>query len=343
MRMRRFYQLIIIILVLFVISCASNNKLELPLYKKFNPGHYVALNSGEIIEIKYLNDPAIIGVNKRYKWKHLEPKKGVYNFSKIVSDLEYLKTIDKQLIVFIIDKSFSRYGALPNYLSEYEIMTPEKEHGVLRWEPELVERFIALGEAIGKQFDNNPNFEGVAVQESALGLSDDILDDNGYTPEQYRDALTSILVGLQNEMPHSNVFWYSNFMYKNNGHLRQVADAIAKEFIFMDGPDILPYRRWISSQSYPMYEEYKNKITLFCSAQDDSYMHHENDIRQGENANIPDTGFMSMEDIFLFARDSLHVKYLFWNYFYEETYPGVRNFDDAYEVIKKYPTFNLNE
>jgi hypothetical protein len=340
--MRKLQKYFMLFFTLLITSCISNHKIELPEDRKFNPGHYIALNSGDITEINYLDEPAIIGVNKRYNWRDLEPEKGIYDFSEIEDDLIYLKTLNKQLIVFIIDKSHWR-GALPSYLSDYEIQVLETEYGVLRWKPELVKRYIALGEAIGKHFDNDSNFEGVAIQESALGLSDEILDNSDYTPEKYRDALMSILVGVQQGMPHSNVFWYSNFMYKNNGHLRQVADSIEEEFVFMGGPDILPYRRWISSQSYPMYEEYKNKLILFCSAQDDSYMHHENDFKQGENGNIPDTGFISMENIFLFARDSLHVNYLFWNYFYEETYPGVRNFDDAYEVIKKYPTFNLNE
>ena len=46
----------------------------------------------------------------------------------------------------------------------------------------------------------------------------------------------------------------------------------------MGGPDILPYRKWLS-HTYKIYGDYQDRITLFCSAQDDSYHHHKNDIR----------------------------------------------------------------
>ena len=50
-----------------------------------------------------------------------------------------------------------------------------------------------------------------------------------------------------------------------------------------------------------------------------------------------------MDDIFLYARDEMHVKYLFWNYYYEGVKKGERSFDDAIEVIRKYPTFNRDK
>jgi hypothetical protein len=46
-----------------------------------------------------------------------------------------------------------------------------------------------------------------------------------------------------------------------------------------------------------------------------------------------------MEEIFLFARDSLHVRYLFWDHEYEGIEQGARTYDDAIEVIRKYPIF----
>ena len=78
---------------------------------KFNPGHYVAVVPGptsELAQIKYLNDPAVKGVNKRYFWRIIEAEKGNYDFSLIENDLEYLATQDKQHIVFLNDK-FDRF------------------------------------------------------------------------------------------------------------------------------------------------------------------------------------------------------------------------------------------
>ena len=36
----------------------------------------------------------------------------------------------------------------------------------------------------------------------------------------------------------------------------------------------------------------------------------------------------------------MHVKYLFWNYYYEDLEKEDQSFDDAIEVIRKYPAFN---
>jgi hypothetical protein len=91
-----------------------------------------------------------------------------------------------------------------------------------------------------------------------------------------------------------------------------------------------------------MYEEYRNKLTLFCSAQGDSYRHHKNDKRVDEVEPIHPDCFITREEIFLFARDRLHVRYLFWDHEYELTEPGARTYDDAIKVIRAYPTFNDN-
>ena len=44
-----------------------------------------------------------------------------------------------------------------------------------------------------------------------------------------------------------------------------------------------------------------------------------------------------MEQIFRFARDKLHVKYLFWSYTYHAG-TGAFNYDDAVAVMRKYPS-----
>jgi hypothetical protein len=340
MKINSSYIILAVVILLFS-SCSGNrsevNKSEI----KFHPGHYVAVGTFfEIPKIEYLDEPAVQGVNKRYLWRTLEPEEGVYDFSSIEEDLDYLAAHDKQLVVFLMDKSFSETSALPPYLSEYELFSDQGGFSPVRWHPFFIERFVALGQALGERFDSHPNFEGIAIQESSLEITEEGYEKFGYTPERYRDALIAILTGLQDTLPNSHVFWYSNFLPDNDGYLRQVADAIEDSGVFMGGPDILPYRRFLSQVSYPMYEEYQNRLTLFCSAQDDSYRHHKNDIRVDTQEPIPEEGYLTMEEIFLFARDSLHVRYLFWDYYYGSVGQGERSYDDAIEVIRKYPTFN---
>ena len=308
---------------------------------KFNPGHYAAIGPlSEVSDIKYLDESAVKGVNKRYFWRTLEPKEGAYDFSSIESDLEYLEGHDKQLVVFIMDKSFSKKSSMPDYLSKYELYSDWGGFSPVRWHPIVIDRFVALGEALGGKFDKHPNFEGIAVQESSLGITEEGYKTFGYTAEKYRDALIAILAGLKAALPKSQVFWYSNFLPDNNSYLHRVADAIEESGVFMGGPDILPYRRYLSQVSYPMYEKYQDKLTLFCSAQGDSYKHHKNDVSVDQQEPIHEEGFLKMEEIFLFARDSLSVRYIFWDHEYEGIEQGARTYDDAIDVIRKYPKFN---
>lgn len=313
-----------------------------PLYaeKQFHPGHYVAISPGETAElagIRHLDDPAVQGVNKRYHWRQLEPEKDVYDFSMIEADLEFLASLNKQLVVFLVDSAFWIRGAMPDYMKRYEVQN-DGGYACARWEPEVVERQIALARALGNQFDEHPNFEGIAIQESSIWMPQSEFSRFNYTPERYRDALIAILEGMQATLPHSRVFWYSNFLPENDGHLRQVADALVDDGVLMGGPDILPHRRWIRWESYPMYDEYRDRLILFCSAQDDSYRHHVNDIRLDTQEEVPPEGYLTMEEIFLFARDELHVSYLFWTYYYGVE-AGERSYDDAIKVIRKYPDF----
>ncbi|PPK88486.1 hypothetical protein CLV84_1454 [Neolewinella xylanilytica] len=304
---------------------------------KYNPGHYVAVAPGfPLADISGLSEPALRGVNKRYLWRILEPEKDAYDLSAIAADLEYCSRNGKQLVVYLIDKAFWIKGAMPAYLQALEVQSAAGSFDPVRWHPEYVARFLALGKAIGERFGTHPNFEGVAIQETSLDMSEEDFLKYDYTPDKYRDALLEILRGLQQSVPQSRVFWYQNGLHRNDGHLRQIADSISGSRIAMGGPDILPHRTWLRN-TYKIYGEYKDALLLFGSAQDDSYKHHKQDTRGGIDAPVHPEGYLSMEEIFLYARDSMYVNYLFWNQYYEGQ-PGERTFDDALEVIRKYPS-----
>ncbi|WP_439481852.1 hypothetical protein [Cyclobacterium plantarum] len=341
--MTSYYQIIqtlsMAILLLILFSCQKGkNKSSID---KDNPGHYVAVGPHfDLSEIKYLDEPNLQGVSKRYFWRTLEPEQDEYDFSSIKMDLDYCSKHNKQLIVFLCDRAFWIKGAVPSYLREHEWENEGGGFSPIRWNPEFLNRFLAVGEAISDRFDTHPNFEGIAIQETAMDIPEDVLLKYDYTPEKYQDALLSILNGFATSFSSSNVFWYQNGIQGSNKLIRQIADSIShKENIIMGGPDILPHRKWLR-HTYKIYGDYKGKIKLFCSAQDDSYHHHKNDIQLSEAEPIHEEGYLTMEDIFLYARDEMHVQYLFWNYYYEGIKNGERSFDDAIEVIRQYPTFN---
>ena len=335
----------LLLLVIAIFCCSScqdgNNTLTTP---KFHPGHYVAVGPFfNLSEIKHLDDIGLKGINKRYFWRTLEPKQDEYDLSSIEEDLEYCSKHNKQLIVFLCDRAFWIKGAVPPYLKEHEWKNEGGGFSPIRWNAEFLNRFLAVGEAISDRFDTHPNFEGIAIQETALDMPEDVLAKYDYTPKRYQDALLSILKKFATSFSNSNVFWYQNGIQGSNKLIRQIADSIShRENIVMGGPDILPHRKWLR-HTYKIYGDYQDKITLFCSAQDDSYQHHKNDFRLSVEEPIHPEGYLTMEDIFLYARDEMHVKYLFWNYYYEGVGTGERSFDDAIEVIRKYPVFNIDK
>ncbi|MEM8887340.1 MAG: hypothetical protein AAGD28_05095 [Bacteroidota bacterium] len=334
-------KLLVLLVFLFMGSLCQGQEIKEKAELKFHPGHYVAVGPHfDLAEIKHFERSGLKGVNKRYFWRTLEPEKDTYNFSFIEEDLEYCSKNNKQLIVFLCDRAFWIKGAMPKYLQNLEW----KEEGggfiPVRWDPEFLERFIAIGKAIADRFNSHPNFEGIALQETSLGMPEEVLKSYDYTPTKYRDALTTILNAYSTSFSESNIFWYQNGIGGTNELIRQIADSISyRENIIMGGPDILPYRKWLR-YTYKIYGDYKDKMKLFCSAQDDSYHHHKNDIRYSSKLPVHEEGYLTMEDIFMYAKEEMHVQYVFWNYYYEGAEKGWRSFDDAIEVVQKYPTFN---
>ncbi|MCF7847855.1 MAG: hypothetical protein K9M45_03305 [Kiritimatiellales bacterium] len=322
---------------------------------KYTPGHYIAADRPDRVlgEMEGIRDAVVKGVIKRYSWVGMEPAKGKYDFDPIRRDLEYLASIDKQLIVFIVDKTFSGKDAnpIPAYMRSHAIKNAKGGMTGKKWDPVLIERQVALCQALSKAFDANPNFEGIAYQESAPSVPRDQLLTIGYTPELMRDGLTKLLIESAKAFPRSRVFWYMNFLPMNNDYLEDIAEAVAPYHVVMGGPDILPYRDALQRIA-SLHEKFKGKMKLFCSAQTDSYRHHKDDrsngtkepYHRGAKPIHPD-GYVTMEEIFTYGRDKLHLNYIFWSY---KTYPGKRypgdpeqwTFRDALEVIRKHPTFN---
>lgn len=340
--------------VLFLVAVAAFSASAAGPNGKYNPGHYVAIDDTRLEAFPHLDEPAIRGFIIRYLWSALEPKENEYDFAAIRRDLDVAAKHGKQLVVFINDKTFG--PNLPNPLPEYM-----RKHGVtnltggvsaIKWDPRLVEREIALAAALGAEFDGHANFEGIAWQESAPSVSRDELTARGYTPETFRDALIQLLQGSSAAVPRSWVFWYQNFLPGSNDYLREIAQAVLRQRIVLSGPDILPYRTDLLV-NYKLYDEFAGRLKLASSAQHDSYRHHKDDrknsekrpYQRGEKPIHPD-GYVTMQQIFEFGRDRMHLNYVFWTWvrgISVRQYPGdpkPYTFADALAVIRKNPTFN---
>jgi len=316
-------------------ACGKSGKPEKPVLK-YNPGHYIALNDwdGPAQMIEAIR-PGVRGIHKRYPWRQLEPSFGVYDFSGIERDLQLARDHGVQLVIMIEDKSFSpSVKVTPEYLWANHTL-PYTAGGWVakRWAPWVVERMAALTEAMGKRFDRHPNFEGVAFQESAMGFTQAIQKQHNYTPEAYRDALIQQLTNTRKHFPTSQVFWYMNFLEGRQAYLAEVIEAVIPHRIAMGGPDVLPDNGALTRLTYPLYEQFKGRLTMFNSVQYDSYKHVHATAGYA-------TKYWTPQQLFVFARDRLNVNYLFWTRKPRPAPADSYHWVDALGLIRNNANFN---
>jgi hypothetical protein len=276
--------------------------------RKFNPGHYTVILPAHNGSQKYMDDarrPGMVGIMKKYKWRELEPTKGNYNFSQIQADLYWAQSYGMQIIIMIEDKTFKLERPNPAYLDSLTARNRTGGYTMVRWNPTVVARYKALVAAMGNRFDKHPNFEGIAAQETALGLDSSILKSYSYTPEKYRDAYISMFNYALQVMPRSRVFWYQNFFVGNQSYIGAVAKAVGPKGLVMAGPDVLPDRKSLVTRSYPFFDQFQGQMHLGIQVEGICY-------RALHETSGYSTKYWTMPELFKYARDKLHVNYMFW-------------------------------
>jgi hypothetical protein len=185
--------------------------------------------------------------------------------------------------------------------------------------------------ALGR-FDGNWNFEGVATQETALSLANSALDSHGYTPEKYRDAYISILSTAAAAMPTSRVFWFMNFFARNQNYIAAIANAVAGKGIVMGGPDVMPENKSLVDRTYPFYDQFQYKMPMFGQVEPVCYA-------QLHKTAGYKTKYWTMPELFKFARDDLHVDYMFWVRVTKPSPSDSYTYTDALTVIQNNEVF----
>lgn len=330
-----------------------------------NPGHYVSLegnhaSQADMTAIAAHVDSGVVGVQKRWMWSEIETSKDGYYFDGIISDLNHADSLGLKFIVFIVDKTFdSTKHPVPNYIRNgFEAPNNPGGYSGARWKSYYRTRWDSLITALSGAIGTHSALEGIAFQETALGLLNgergvDIDDDPNndcncvagtYDVNLYAYRLTQMLQHASAEFSQKRVFWYMNFVQGdyNNIKIRQIAEElkdIPGKNVLMGGPDILPNRWSLTDRVYPIYDEFEGQLTLFCSAQWDSYEHPKTG---NDPINTPCTNppYMTPWQIFFYAKDELHVNYVMWNYKTWSGCPGSYNIYNAYNVIAANPAFN---
>ena len=303
--------------------------------RKYHPGHYITMLRGSDSPgaMATAIQPGVVGILKHYSWPSLETAKGIYDFSEIVADLNWAAAHGMRLIVMIEDKTFTNEIPTPAYLgSQYVLKNRGGGYTTLRWEPPVAAAFKALVVALGKRFDSNKNFEGLATQETAVGFPYKVLVAHGYTAEKYRDMYIALLTAAAKAMPTSRVFWFMNFIPVKEEYVATIANAVAPLGVAMGGPDIMPENKHLLRKPYPYYTQFFHKMPLF--GQVEGVCYDQLHIAPAE------TKYWTMPELYSFALSKLHVNYIFWMRITTPPSAGAYDWNDALRVAAQHPVFN---
>lgn len=316
-------------------ACGSTNTgASYKTTRKYNPGHYTALlrNQSGLTAMNDAVRPGTVGIMKRYTWRSLEPTQGNYDFAQVQADLNWANSYGMQLIVMIEDKTFTLDRPTPAYLDSKTLRNRPGGYTVLRWDPFVVTRWKALVQALSR-FDSHPRFEGIAMQETALGLDSSVLNANGYTAEKYRDAYLDTIGSALASLPNSRVFWFQNYFVGNQSYIGTIAKAMGPKGMVMGGPDVLPDSTSLVTKSYPYFTQFQGQMHMFGQVEGICYkaLHQTSGYA---------TKYWTMPELFQYARDQLHVNYMIWVRIPKPNPSDAYTWFDALPVMDANPAFN---
>jgi len=211
---------------------------------KWNPGHYMGSNTvlhapasigrvqSEMDDIN--NQDAILGYRIFITWGALEPTQGNYDFSTVDAILNRLTTAynkpkrlammlwiygngalsqnDSSVIPMYIQQGAS-YGASPvpgryGWWGQNSNGASTGMYAVAAYNPAVMDRLIALVQALGQHLDGNPYFEAIDMQEdatiaqAATGMGS---QDPSYSDSAWRTQLQRFLTAATAAFPHTSV------------------------------------------------------------------------------------------------------------------------------------------
>jgi hypothetical protein len=267
---------------------------------KWQPGHYMMLgyNMKDRNEWKVIfNNDYFKGGQRVYLWSDLEPIKENYDFSSIESDLNFLKSNGKFLVIEPWDTFFWDKGvAVPDYI----LSDPEYNGGVVyrdnkagslskRYDTDVMDRYIALTKALGNRFDGEEYVSAFIITETAMNLGEGSED---FNKENYHTQMTRLVKETAKAFPTTPIIIYGNWYPSGMKLLRELADKGYECGIGWGGPDIIPASNiW----GYNIIREYKGKSVVGLAAQWDSY-----------------DGRWTTEELLDFGAGDMEAHFIFW-------------------------------
>ncbi len=293
---------------------------------KFHPGHYMAIINSDKDNPNYIarvhselkKTPALRGVVVRYRWEELESKKGDYDFRSMDKLLAGLAKQKKRLIVIVQTKTFKPKDALvPNYLKAKQYdggIFPFHDHGdskskikghnVKLWNNQVRDRLGKLINAMGQHYNAHPYFEGIGLQETAMGQPIKAISSN--QRKLYYDNLVKINKQIRSSFPNTMSTQLIN-------HPRSIVKSMVTQLkgtgTTIGVPDVWLDEKGLSFDGrenkgiYTYYPGLAGKTPLLVQVERRNYL---NSRRDGK-------GFKpSLQKINDFAKKDLKTNYLVW-------------------------------
>lgn len=298
---------------------------------KWHPGHYVYVAHGAVTSA-VLELPHFRGVQKIYSWREFEPEKGRYDFSTLKSDLALAKKHSRQLVVQFTHKSFAKgTRSVPDYLTGPEYgggvyVTVKGAFNPVLWNRNVAARLDAVIEALGREFDRDPNLEAVNLPETAPNAYLDKTPQAGvetYTEEVYFEALKRQMTTLRRAFPSTVVIQYTNFPPRL---LVALTDYEKEIGVGMGGPDVYPRPDAINDPErgvVRLYAKLAGTVPLGAAVQQSNYAVADKKratLSRGQTTERGQPVVITPEDEIpipvrehlQLAREKLKLNYLFW-------------------------------
>jgi len=247
-------------------------------------------------------------------------KKGVYNFSKIENDLNFLNSIHKYLFIQLQDRSFEpTIFNVPDYIREDKIYHggvamqydfPEEGKPITTgwvarvWDPAVRERFHLLIEKLADEFDGK--IYGINLPETAVDF-DPNNPPKDFTFNNYFHAELENIGTVKRSFHKSIVIQYVNFFpgeWNNDHHyMSRLFSYAIQHQIGLGGPDVVPYRKAQMKNSYPFFHKFRGKLLTGMAIQEPDYTYK----------NPATDDYYKFSDFHEFTKNYLGASLLFWN------------------------------
>lgn len=220
---------------------------------KWNPGHYMASNTvvygGRSPTFMYPemddlnNQDAIVGYRMFITWGAMEPTPGNYDFSAIDAALARLKTYNKPKRLVIMLWLYGQHAlgqndgtVFPTYIRQDPTYGASPVAGSYGWwgqhangastgmyAPALyyrpvMDRLIAMVQAMGQHLDGDPNVEGFFVQEDSTIAQAALFPspDPHYSDNAWLTQLQRLLTAATAAFPHTNVILANSYFQQQD-------------------------------------------------------------------------------------------------------------------------------